>query len=179
MKFVNALNKPPLKLSLSYQGLSMYIESANQQWRKSAPPIQSTSQCELNGTRLCGHAQKTIPLAPIHPFTKQMVPSLCPESLSRSLSQSSSPVLCKRPIKCFLPSIKLLYARRLFFFVSFIFIAHFRGLAGACVNPRSFFQTLLFVHSLLCQITHSFLIWILAKLVSALPLYLRIILISA
>ena len=24
MKFVNALNKPPLKLSLSYQGLSMF-----------------------------------------------------------------------------------------------------------------------------------------------------------
>ena len=33
LKLVNALNKPPLKLSLSYHGLS-YIE-----WRKSVPPI--------------------------------------------------------------------------------------------------------------------------------------------
>ena len=41
---------------------------------------------------------------------------------------------------------------------SFIFIAHFfRGLAEACVNPESFFNSHLFVHSLVCLITHSFL----------------------
>ena len=33
-----------------------------------------------NGARLCAHARKTIPLAPIHSFTKQIVPSLYQES---------------------------------------------------------------------------------------------------
>ena len=32
--------------------------------------------------RLCAHAQKTIPLAPIHLFTKQIVPSMYEESLT-------------------------------------------------------------------------------------------------
>ena len=36
LKFVNALNKPPLKLSLS-SACSNHIELATQQWRKSAP----------------------------------------------------------------------------------------------------------------------------------------------
>ena len=78
VKFVNALNKLQLKLSLSYQGLSTsnYIESVTQQWRKSVPPILSTSRCEFNGTHSCAHARKTIPLAPIHLFTKQIVPSM-------------------------------------------------------------------------------------------------------
>ena len=61
---------------------SHYIESVTQQWRKLAPPILNTSHCEFNGAHSCAHAQKTIPLAPIHPFTKQMVLSLCPELLT-------------------------------------------------------------------------------------------------
>ena len=32
--------------------------------------------------RLCAHARKTIPLAPIHSFTKQIVPSMYEESLT-------------------------------------------------------------------------------------------------
>ena len=50
----------------------------------------------------------------------------------RHVDQKEDPIL--------LPSIIFLRARRFFFFfVSFIFIAHFfRGLAGACMNPRSF-----------------------------------------
>ena len=45
------------------------------------------------------------------------------------------------------------------FFSTFFHFHHtiFRGLVGACVNPKSIFQTL-FVHSLVCPITHSFLI---------------------
>ena len=102
---------------------------------------------------------KTIPLAPIHPFTKQMVPSLCPESLTRSLFQLFSPVFRKHPIKCFLPSIPF-YTLVVFFFVCFYYF-HFHhtpfcGLAGACMNPE-FYSNSLFVHSLVCQITHSFL----------------------
>ena len=53
------------------------------------------------------------------------------------------------------PSIKNILGARCFF--SSLFHFHctlFCGLAGACVNPGSFS---LFVHSLVCQITHSFL----------------------
>ena len=34
------------------------------------------------GTHLCAHTRKTIPLAPIHSFTRQMVPSLGEEWLT-------------------------------------------------------------------------------------------------
>ena len=61
---------------------SNYIESVNRQWRKSALPILSSSHCEFYGARLCAHARKTIPLAPIHSFTKQIVPSMYEESLT-------------------------------------------------------------------------------------------------
>ena len=53
VKFVNVLNKPPLKLYclvIKDSGRSNDIESVTQQWRKSAPPILSTSHCEFNGT---------------------------------------------------------------------------------------------------------------------------------
>ena len=101
---------------------------------------------------------KTIPLAPIHPFTKQFVPSMHQKSFTRRLLRSFSPVLCVRLIKGFLLSITLnfLHARRFFFFFVCFFHFHrtpFRGLAGACVNPGCFSL----VHSLICQITHSFL----------------------
>ena len=45
-------------------------------------PILSTNYCKFNGARLCAHARKTIPLAPIHSFTKQIVPSMYQESLT-------------------------------------------------------------------------------------------------
>ena len=70
VKFVNALNKPPLKLSLSYQpdsARSNYIESVTQQWRKSAPPILSNSQCEFNGAVRAPTLEKP---SPWHPFTR-------------------------------------------------------------------------------------------------------------
>ena len=84
LKFVNALNKPPRKLSIVIKdsARSNYIESVIQQWRKSAPPILSTSHGELYGICLCAHTRKTIPLAPIHLFTKQIVPSLYQELLT-------------------------------------------------------------------------------------------------
>ena len=37
------------------------------------PPILSTTHCELNGACLRAYTRKTIPLVPIHPFTKQIV----------------------------------------------------------------------------------------------------------
>ena len=106
--------------------------------------------CQHNRPVPSAHARKTIHMAPIHPFTKQMVPSLCPESLTRSLWRLFSPVLCLRLIKGFLPPKTFIRTRRFFscFFVSlFVCFFHFhrtlfRGHMGACVNPGSFFQTL-------------------------------------
>ena len=121
---------------------------------------------------------KTIPLAPIHLFTKQMVPSLCPESLTRSLSRSFSPVLCVRLIRGFLPPKTFLCARRFFlcFFVSFS--SHtFSWACGSLREPQEYFSNSLFVHSLLCQITHLFLSQICVS--TSLMYVLPIILISA
>ena len=65
---------------------SNYIESVTQQWRKLVPRILSTRYryCEFYGTRSCAHVQKTIPLAPIRLFTRQilLVPSLYQEYLA-------------------------------------------------------------------------------------------------
>ena len=48
VKFVNALNKS-YRLVIKDSARSNHIELAAQKWRKSAPPILSTSQCEFNG----------------------------------------------------------------------------------------------------------------------------------
>ena len=119
----------------------------------------------LMARRSCAHARKTIPLAPIHPFTKQMVPSLYPESLARSLSRSFSPVLCARLYKRASFHQRTLFTRTSFFFFVCFFVSlfHFHRtlFSWACGSlreaPEVFFSNSLFVHSLLCQITHSFL----------------------
>ena len=115
---------------------------------KTAPPILSTSHFQFNAARSCAHARKTIPVAPIHPFTKQMVPSLCPESLNRSLWRSFSPVLCVRLIKGFLPPKTFLRARG-FFLVSLflsLFSSHtFSWAYGSLREPRKFFFQTLFL----------------------------------
>ena len=135
-------------------------------------PILTTSQCEFNGARSCAHARKTIPIALIHPFTKQMVPSLCPELLTQSLSKSFSPAFHMHPIKCFLPSITFLCVHRFFLIVSlsFFYFHHTLscGLAGAYVNHRSFFKL---SFCAFISLSNNALIsqQISAKLVSALP----------
>ena len=73
---------------------------------------------EFNGTHSCAHARKTIPLAPIHLFTKQIVPSLYQESFTQSSLRSFSWVLCVHLIKGFLLSITFLRTCH-FFFVCF------------------------------------------------------------
>ena len=52
-----------------------------------------------------------------------------------------------------LPSMKIIFTRVSFFFFFHFHRTLFRGLAGAYVNPGRFS---LFVHSLVCPITHSF-----------------------
>ena len=112
------------------------------------PPILSTSHCEFNGACSCTHARKTIPLAPIHLFTKQIVPSLCPESLTQSLSKSFSSVFRRRPIKCFLPSITNNIFTRASFFLCFI-SSHTLCACGSLHEPQKYFSNSRFVHSLL------------------------------
>ena len=69
-----------------------------------------------------------------------------------------------------LPSMNNIFTRVSFFSSLFLsFSSHtFRGLAGAYVNPGSFS---LFVHSLVCPITHSFLDVFQPNLVQHFPKY--------
>ena len=39
------------------------------------------------------------------------------------------------------------HQKHFYVFLSFIFITHFCGLVGACVNPRNFYSSSLFIHS--------------------------------
>ena len=66
VKFVNTLNKS-LRLVIKDSARSNDIELATQQWRKSAPPILSTSHCELNDTVRAPTFEKP---SPWHLFTR-------------------------------------------------------------------------------------------------------------
>ena len=131
------------------------------------PPILSTSHCEFYGARLCAHAQKTIPLAPIHSFTKQIVPRIV-DLKSFDIHDTSFPYA---PYKL-LPFIKnILGAHRFFsfFLLSFIFITHF---SWACVTPWHESRNLYLKHSFstyTCLSNNSLIsAWISTKFVSTL-----------
>ena len=115
----------------------------------------------------CAHAQKTISLAPIHSFIKQIIPSRIGDLKSFDIHDTS---FLHAPYKLLL-SIKKYFRCLLFFLVSLFHFHHtvFRGLAGGCVNPGCFS---LFVHSLVYQITHSFLNRFQPTFVSALLPYM-------
>ena len=58
---------------------SNYIESVTQQWRKSAPPILSTSHCEF----MVPIRMPTLEKPSLwHLFTRQIVPLVCEELLT-------------------------------------------------------------------------------------------------
>ena len=144
MKFVNTLNKPPLsyRLVIKDSARSNHIELATQQWRKFAPLILSTNHCEFYGACLCIHARKTIPLALIHPFTKQLISSLYQESLTSILKRFVSPVPLLRLINHFLP-LKTFLRMRCFF----LFLFHrtpFLWACGSLREPRKYFFKLSF-----------------------------------
>ena len=106
---------------------------------------------------------KNHPLAPIHPLTKQIVPSLYQQSSIWSWLISMARVFCAYLIKGLLPSIIFLRARH--FFLCFIFIAHFFvGLR----EPRKYFFKLSFYAFTLFSNNSLISWWILTKLVSAL-----------
>ena len=148
VNFVNTLNKPPLKLSLGYHGLSTFyhIELATQQWRKSVPIILSTSHCKFNGTRSCTHIRKTIPQAPIRSFTKQIVPSLYQQSSTWSWLIFMAWVFYSYPINALLPSIIFLCASFFScFFLSFSSHTFFVGLREPAWTSLLFLCIHLFV----------------------------------
>ena len=91
---------------------------------------ECTSHYEFNDGAVCrcAHvpAQKTTPLAPIHPFTKQMVATfIVSRIIDTKLVEIVFPVLCVCLIKGFIPPKTFIHTHRFFLFVSFIFIAHF------------------------------------------------------
>ena len=86
LKLANALAKPPLKLSLSYYRPTTFLL-----YRINKPRME-----EIGATipkyqplrdlwrPLCDYARRTILSRPIRPFTRELVPSLFEESISRS-----------------------------------------------------------------------------------------------
>ena len=68
VKLVNALNKPPLKLSLSYQGLSTFklYRISNPTMEEIGATNPEYQPLRVLWRRSYAHARKIIPLAPIH-----------------------------------------------------------------------------------------------------------------
>ena len=99
------------------------------------PPILSTSHCEFYGTHSYTHAQKTIPLVLIHPFTKQIIPSLYQESSTNISWRSISPVPLVRLINHFQT-----FLRASFFLLLSSFSSHtFSWACGSLREPRKYF----------------------------------------
>ena len=95
---------------------------------------------------------KTILLVPIHLFTRQIVPLVCEELLSWSSSILVTSNFSNSHTKSFLSS--KIFLRACYFFLSFIFIAHF---SWACMTPEISIWNTHLVHTLVCLITHSLL----------------------
>ena len=153
MKLVNAPNShhESYRLVINYSACSNHIESTTQQWRKLAPPILSTSHCEFNGTRSCAHAQNH-PLSTNTPVYYTNSTFIVSTIVSQQLVQIVFTGFLFGRYKG-LPSMNNIFTCTSFFLIIHFHRILFRGLAGAYMNPRSF----LFVHSLVCPITHSFL----------------------
>ena len=129
---------------------SNHIESATQQWRKSVPPILSTSHYELRPFVCpCSRNHPLNTNSPVYYTNGTFIVSTI---VSQQLVQIVFTGFLFGHYKG-LPSINNIFTCVLIFSSAFIFIAHFfRGLAGAYMNPVIFS---LFVHSLVCPLTHS------------------------
>ena len=115
----------------------------------------STNHCVFYGAHCATtHDEPSFP-ALFNPFTRELVPLLFEESITRSSSKLVQPVFWYSLIKSFLPQ-KFFWRGSHFFLHCFIFIAHFFvGLRELAWIPEGFFK-LSFVHALVCLITHSF-----------------------
>ena len=147
---------------------SYHIESINREWRKSVPLFLSTSHCEFYGTRCAPKPDESSFSAWFACYLRISTFIVCRTNNLKFIEIGSASLLIW-PYKI-LPFTTKFIRGSSFFLCSFIFIAYFFcGLAGACVNPEVLFSNSLFVHSLVCLITHPFS-WISAKFVSALLL---------
>ena len=141
------------------------------QWRNLAPLILST---EFNGTRSCAHARKTILLAPIHSFTRQIVATFIVSSIiDLRFFAIGHTCFSTAPYKL---SITFLRTRRPFLshlFVGFLELVH--------VNPRTFFKLSFCAFICLCNNTLSYFLMDFSQIfISTSPMYaLPVILFSA
>ena len=112
-------------LKIIYQGLSMFLLCR-------IPTMEEISFMH-HGTCSCTHIRKTIPLVPIHLFTRQIIPSLYQQSLNE--------VLCNHAI--------------ILLFIHF----HRTVFCGVVELAQTLevFSNSIFVHSLVYPITRSFL----------------------
>ena len=110
----------------------------------------STSHCKFNGAHSCAHTQKTILLAPIYLFTKQ-IRSTFIVSIIVYLKLVEF-VFCMCLIKCLLATITFLHACHFFVFVVSFYHTLMWACRSLCESQKFFFN-----HSLVWPITHSFL----------------------
>ena len=120
---------------------------------------------------LCDYARRTILSHPIRPFTRQLVPSLFEESISRTSQKSIQPFFRYSLINAFLSPQKILHGSRFFFFLSFfLHRTLFSGACGSFREPLKFFSNSPF-YTFTCLSNNSLISsWISAKFVSALLL---------
>ena len=84
LKLANVLAKPPLELSLSYYRPTTFLLYRINKPRMEdiGATIPKYQPWRVLWRPLCDYARRTILSRPIHPFTRQLVPSLFEESIS-------------------------------------------------------------------------------------------------
>ena len=143
LKFANAPAKLPWKILLSYYRLRTFLLYGIDKPRMEeiSVTIPKYQPLQILMALVVQLHTTNHPFPPDLSVTRELVPSLFEESITWSSSKSFQPFFWYGLIKSFLSPQKFICGSH-FFFLSFIFITHFfRGLAGACVNPGSYFQT--------------------------------------
>ena len=139
LRFANTLRHESYHLVIKDSACSNHIESVTQQWRKLVPPILSISHYEFNGARLCTQAQKPSFWHQFYYlFTKHTLPPLYPYSLINAkfveiVFTGFSYAPYKMP-----PSINNIFTNVSFFSLFYFHHTLFHGLAGVCMDPRTF-----------------------------------------
>ena len=87
LKLTNALAKPPLKLSHRYYRPTMFLlyRINKPRMEEIGATIPKYQPLRVLWCLLCDYTRRTILSCPIRPFTRELVPSLFEESISRSL----------------------------------------------------------------------------------------------
>ena len=114
---IYALTKPPLKLSLSYYlPITFLLYRINKpRMEEIGATIPKYQPLRVLWRPLCDYARRTILSRPIRPFTRQLVPSLFEESISR-IYAATLPI---QPYKCLPVTTKFFTRQSFFFFLSF------------------------------------------------------------